>query len=192
MFSVCVLWARWYCSDVKLSFPQNGSTDLKPLDAAAGGGGGDDDVTGLLSALVVWTESRREEGPGRPLGHAGQREHFDLWKLKITFHQWIWRRRGCTSVLTAVSSAATAQISALKSVFFCRDSLRCFVPSTDYRAFPSRRLSQQCSELCRGATRPQNVQNERIYCTFFCLLCFCWCISQVHLFYFFILTSKFW
>lgn len=60
---------------MKLSFPQNGSTDLKPLDAGAAGGG-DDDVTGLLSALVVWTESRREAGPGQPLGHARQREHF--------------------------------------------------------------------------------------------------------------------
>lgn len=67
---------------MKLSFPQNGSTDLKPLDAAAGGDDDDDDVTGLLSALVLWTESRREERPGQPVGHAGQREHSFNYKAQ--------------------------------------------------------------------------------------------------------------
>lgn len=53
---------------MKLFCPQNGYTNLGTVAAACG----DSVVSGLLSALVIWTEPRREKGTGQPFRHPGQ------------------------------------------------------------------------------------------------------------------------
>lgn len=52
-------------------FPQDGDSELLSVAAA----GWESDVTALLSALVLWTQSRRQEGRGRPVRLCGQGNH---------------------------------------------------------------------------------------------------------------------
>lgn len=54
------------------SFPQDGDTELGTVAASCR----ERVVTGLLSALVIWTETRREEGTGPPVGHTGHGQHY--------------------------------------------------------------------------------------------------------------------
>lgn len=77
------MWVQWRSETVKLHwsvltctewtfFPQDGDAEL----GAVAAGCWECVVTELLSALVLWTETRREEGTEPPAGDAGPCERY--------------------------------------------------------------------------------------------------------------------
>lgn len=60
-------WRFLTCDSWTPSSPQDGAAELDPMAPPHRGAV----VTRLLSALVLWTESRREAGPGPALRHSG-------------------------------------------------------------------------------------------------------------------------